>query len=299
VAVDEAATSVTASLGFLSGDAVARARRDGPRSVDFRAPMLGAPLASERVACVIRDARAAVAGLDLSHAGFELFHRPSAVADWFDADEVMTTYYEECKALARELTGATQAYTFDHLIREPGKQTAGGGLPGVAAARVTGAERGGGYVGGVHMDYTEHSTWTDYLALHGVRAPEYPKRVVALNFWRPLFDVVEGNPLAVCDARSVRADDLLETMIFGYGDAGYSWHNIGVAVYEVAASPEQHWYYYSRMTPDEVLVMKSYDSTGVIGKACPHASFANPLAAPGAAPRRSIELRVLCFVGGS
>ncbi len=137
-----------------------------------------------------------------------------------------------------------------------------------------------------------------YLALHGVREPEDPARVLVLNFWRPLRDVVLGNPLAVCDARTVRADDLLETTLFGYGHEGYSWHDIGIAVYEVAASPEHSWYYYPRMTRDEVLIMKSYDSEGVIGKACPHASFANPAAPPEAPPRRSIELRVLCFVGG-
>ena len=47
------------------------------------------------------------------------------------------------------------------------------------------------------------------------------------------------------------------------------------------------------MTPDEVLVIKSFDSDGVVGNTCPHASFAHPN--PKGEPRRSIELRVLCF----
>ncbi len=290
--------AATATLGFISRDALRRARQEGPRSVDLRTPGAGPPLATERVACTIHDARSAAAKLGLERSGFELFQRPSSVRDWFDADEVMDTYYAECRTLARELTGAAHAFTFDHLIREPGKQTAGGGLRVAGGASVTGPERGGGYVSGVHMDYTEHAVWTEYLALHGVREPEDPERVVVLNFWRPLRDVVLGNPLAVCDARTMRAEDLLETLIFGYGHQSYSWHDIGIAVYEVAASPEHSWYYYPRMTRDEVLIMKSYDSEGVIGRACPHASFANPAAAPGAPPRRSIELRVLCFVGG-
>ncbi len=288
---------VTAPLGFLSRSAVGRARAAGPRQVDYRQPLVGTPLPTERIECRMRDARRA-SGLGLEHSGFDLFQRPSAVVDWFDEAEVMAIYYAECKALACELTGATHAYTFDHLIREPGRQTAGGGLRDKGGSRATGSERGGGYVGGVHMDYTEHAVWAEYLALHGIDEPKNPQRVIALNFWRSLRDVVEDNPLAVCDARTVRTDDLLETVIFGYGHAGYSWHDIGVAVYEVAYSPEQRWYYYPRMTPDEVLIMKSYDSTGVIGKSCPHASFTNP-SAPAAAPaRRSIELRVLCFVGG-
>jgi hypothetical protein len=38
--------------------------------------------------------------------------------------------------------------------------------------------------------------------------------------------VVEDHPLAVCDARTVRAEDLLETLILGYGHPGYR-HEIG------------------------------------------------------------------------
>jgi hypothetical protein len=247
--------------------------------------------------CAIRDARAEAASLGLEKSGFELFHRPSAVRDWYDEREVIATYYEECRALAREVSGASHAFTFDHLIREPGRQIAGGGIAARGGERITGPEAGGGYVSGVHMDYVEGATWREYLALHGEREPIGASRVLVFNFWRPLFDVADRDPLAVCDGRSVRAEDLCETRIYGYGHAGYSWYDIGVAVYDVAASRAQRWYFYPRMTPDEVLLMKTFDSAGVIGRACPHGSFANPAAAPDAPPRRSIELRVLCYVG--
>jgi hypothetical protein len=290
-----AGATVTAQLSFVEREALTRARAMGPRRVDYRTTVPGKPMPMQRVDCTIRDARPLSAELTLETAAFTLVRRPTAVRDWFDHAEVMRVYYEECRQLAREMTGASHAFTYDHLIREPGKQTAGGGLG--TSGDVTGADRGGGYVTGVHMDYTDHATWRDYLALHGVKEPVGAARVVVLNFWRPLYDPVEGNPLAVCDGRTVRAEDLLETEIFGYGHEGYSWHNIGVAVYEVAASPAHRWYYYPRMTRDEVLLMKTHDSRGVVGRACPHASFANPDAAAGAPPRRSIELRVLCYVG--
>ncbi len=292
------ATSVRAQLGFVSRASLTRARAEAPRTVDLRKTgSFAGSLEYERVVCEIRDARAEAAQLGLERSGFEVFHRPSAVRDWFSEAEVMNVYYEECRTLAREVSGASHAFTFDHLIREPGRQTAGGGLRIPGAQLVTGPESGGGYVSGVHMDYIEAATWRDYLALHGVREPEGASRVLVYNFWRPLFAPADGNPLAVCDARSVRADDLLEMTIFGYGHAGYSWHEIGVSVYDVASSPAQRWYFYPRMIPDEVLLMKTYDSRGVIGRACPHGSFPNPAAAPDAAPRRSIELRVLCYVG--
>ena len=214
------------------------------------------------------------------------------MTDFYDCEEVMSVYYEECKAFARELTGADIAFTFDHLIREPGRQISGGGTDG--KNRVTGAEAGGGYIGTVHMDYTENTTWHDYLTLQAQQQPANPSRVIALNFWRPLSVVVENNPLAVCDARTVEPQDLFETVVYGYGADNYSWHGIGIETYNVKYTANQCWYYYSRMTNQEVLIIKSYDSDGVIGRTCPHASFQLPN--PKGEPRRSIELRVLCFV---
>ncbi|MBT5444364.1 MAG: hypothetical protein HOK91_16430 [Gammaproteobacteria bacterium] len=229
------------------------------------------------------------AGLHVS--GFELVHSPSAVTDFYDCELVMDTYYSECKAIAQKLTGAHTTFTFDHIIREPGQQYSGGGIDG--SMRKTGVERGGGYIGSVHMDYTDNTTWDKYLALHGERVPEDVNHVYALNFWRPLSPSVDDNPLAVCDARSVQVSDLLETVVYGYGAENYSWHDIGIETFSVSAAEHQRWYYYPGMTPDDVLVIKSFDTDGVIGTTCPHASFAHPN--PKGEPRRSIELRVLCF----
>ena len=287
--------SVTAPLNFTSRATIDLARGVVPISVDLRRPNLSGRGAVETVDCRICDARPRSAELTLETSGFTLVHRPSAVRDWFDNDEVMSVYYKECKHLARELTDASQVFTFDHLIREPGRQTGGGGLS--KKSETTTGERGGGYVSSVHMDYTDHSTWSEYLALHGVSEPRAASRVIALNFWRPLFDTAEREPLAICDARTITADDLLEVVLYGYGHKGYSWHDIGISVYNVAYSPRQEWYYYSKMMPDEVLLIKSYDTLGVIGRGCPHSSFTNPSAPSTAPSRRSVELRVLCYIG--
>ena len=130
----------------------------------------------EKVECLIHDARPNSAEFALETSGFTLVRRPSGVRDWFDNDEVMRVYYDECKELARELTGASHAFTFDHLIREPGRQTGGGGL--LKKHEVTTAERGGGYVSVVHMDYTDNSTWGEYLSLYGFSEPHGASGVV-------------------------------------------------------------------------------------------------------------------------
>lgn len=173
---------VSALFRFIDRETVLRARGSCPIRVDYRVPSHHAMQKDEIVECVIHDARPSRAQPTLESAGFQLVHRSSAVRDWFDSDEVIRVYYEECKALARELTGASQAFTFDHLIREPGRQTGGGGL--FKQDVVTTAERGGGYISLVHMDYTDSSTWNEYLALHGISEPERASRIIVLNFWR-------------------------------------------------------------------------------------------------------------------
>lgn len=228
--------------------------------------------------------------LGLHTSGFELVHAPSTVTDFYDCAAVMATYYEECRTVAKTLTGAHTAFTFDHIIRERDTQYNGGGTDG--AAQQSGPQSGGGYIANVHMDYTDRTQWEQYLALHGATVPA-AEHVFALNFWRPLSTSVDDNPLAVCDARTVDQRDLLEVDVYGYGAKNYSWHDIGIETYSVSASDKHRWYYYPGMTPDDVLVIKSFDSAGVVGTTCPHASFAHPN--PRGISRRSIELRVLCF----
>jgi hypothetical protein len=288
----EPSASVRALLNFWprSGPDINTAP---PRDFDMRHATDYAPSGTEPVERNVTNARD-VAGLDLHSCGFELVHRPTAIADFLNNEDVMSVYYDECRALARELTGASVTFTYDHLVREPGRQISGGGTD--RSSRITGAEAGGGYVELVHMDYTDNTTWEAYLDLHGERPPENPERVYALNFWRALSSTAEANPLAVCDARTIAREDLFETVVYGYGADNYSWHDIGIETYNVKSSPRQRWYYYSDMSPDEVLVLKSYDSAGVVGRACAHSAFVNPAAGVDAPARRSIELRVLCFV---
>jgi hypothetical protein len=275
---------IEAEMNFISSSVTG-----GPvlRS-DLRKPMNG-PRASEAVAVKVFDA-GAEPDLGLHASGFEMIHAPSAVTDFYDCNLVMSTYYDECKALARKLTGAHTAFAFDHIIREPEVQYNGGGIDG--AQHRSGVANGGGYIGSVHLDYTDRTTWDRYLSLHGESVPA-AEHVYALNFWRPVSSTVDGNPLAVCDARTVVPEDLLEVDVYGYGAENYSWYDIGIETFSVAASERHRWYYYPGMTPNDVLVIKSYDSAGVIGTTPPHASFVHP--EPQAVARRSIELRVLCF----
>ncbi|MEM7077736.1 MAG: CmcJ/NvfI family oxidoreductase [Pseudomonadota bacterium] len=273
-----------AELQFIAPDATGGTTQ----RFDLREPRIPTPAPPPEIVNVADAGQSENIGLH--HSGFELRHAPSAIDDFYAHEEVMRKYYAECKALAAELTNAHTTFTFDHIIRETDAQLSAGGIDG--AQYRSGPEAGGGYINGVHMDYTDNTTWERYLALHGRTVPS-AQHVYALNFWRPLSTSVDDHPLAVCDARTVRAQDLQEVNVYGYGAHNYSWHNIGIETFSVAASPRHRWYYYPGMTPNDVLIIKSFDSAGVVGRACPHASFRHPN--PVGIARRSIELRVLCF----
>ena len=95
-------------------------------------------------------------------------------------------------------------------------------------------------------------------------------------------------PLALADAQSVAAENLVATDLI-YSD------RVG-EIYEVTHSPEQRWVSFPRMTPDEVLLIKGYDSLADgTARFTPHTAFDDPTTPANAAPRESIESRMLVF----
>ena len=72
------------------------------------------------------------------------------------------------------------------------------------------------------------------------------------SIWRPIVDVVEDQPLALCDARTVEPFDLVEA------DHVRKHYN-GANIY-AKPSPRYRWYYLNRQRVDEVTLMKMFDS---------------------------------------
>ena len=102
---------VSGTLGFWpddGGDITTHSARD----YDMRQLSGDYGLGVNLVDTHIADARN-TDDLDLETAGFQLFKQPTSVTDFYDCEEVMSVYYEECKAFARELTGADIAFVVD------------------------------------------------------------------------------------------------------------------------------------------------------------------------------------------
>jgi hypothetical protein len=116
------------------------------------------------------------------------------------------------------------------------------------------------------------------------------RRYVFVNVWRPLLGPVESTPLALCDARTLEPPDVIAAdHIYDAGRRGET--------YRVAYNPGQKWFYFPRMGPDEVVLIKCFDSM-TDGRARFSAHGAARLHSPataGASPRESIEIRTVAF----
>ncbi|SHN42887.1 hypothetical protein SAMN05192549_11581 [Duganella sacchari] len=221
----------------------------------------------------IHNARSAATLLDQE--GYTLRHAPSAVADFFDKEEVARRYYPEVAELALSVTGASEAFVFDHLVRQrqPGTPQAFG--------RVQGQRPGA--AGRVHCDFTAASAQRRLMLELGPRTADV-QRYAIFNLWRSVLHPVLDAPLAMCDARSVAPEDLVASDIIYPERTG--------EIYQLLHNPAHAWSYFPAMTRDEVLIFKQFDSAAA---ACytPHAAFEHPLAPPDAPPRVSIEIRCL------
>ncbi|HUT48411.1 MAG TPA: CmcJ/NvfI family oxidoreductase [Alphaproteobacteria bacterium] len=273
----QAAPIVEAPLTFI--------RRQDEKPVFHSAALTGGAVKlffeTEDHTVPIGDMRAIAEDLSLDREGFELLRCPTAAEDLHDDAAVEQVYYPEIKALLRERLGADRVVVFDATRRADSDVGAKNpdGLRGPAAR--------------VHVDYTVGSGPQRVADILGedefARLQASGARIVQINVWRPIRGPVERSPLALADASSVRADDLIATdQVFA--------DRVG-EIYHLAHDPAQRWYFAPRMTTDEVILIKGWDSLDD-GRArfTPHGAFQLPDTPASAPPRESIEVRTLVVI---
>lgn len=233
----------------------------------------------------IANARAMSSSPSIHVEGFELWDAPISGIDFRDEQAIKTRYYPEAAELAIRVTGADRAYIFDHTIR---RREAG--RPNLNFGREGNGSRPGA-VGRVHIDYSEMSGQKRFeivAAEHQIRSPT--QRFSIVNIWRSIRGKILDTPLAVCDARTVSATDLVPTDI-------HYLHRSG-EIYLVQHSPLHKWAYFPEMDRHEALVFKQYDSqVSGIARFTPHTAFDLPEIPPGAPLRESIEIRCVVTYG--
>ncbi|KAI0849901.1 hypothetical protein F5Y00DRAFT_45458 [Daldinia vernicosa] len=243
------------------------------------------------------------------NSGFAVYNEPSNEKSFTDDAAVRGPYYQEIENLLRKrIPGIKKVVIFDHTIRRR--------TPEAARAPVQ----------QVHVDQTPAAAEARVRRhLPADEAEELLKgRFQIINVWRPIENPASDHPLAVIDWRSTKPEDFIPVNLLypkrvdfatDKDDRGkevrpddstrYSAEGYEVRGETMSVAPsDAHKYYYQKdMTPDEVILLKCYDSFGEgqpQGKAgiavrTPHTAFIDPQTPKDAPPRQSIEVRCLVF----
>lgn len=243
------------------------------------------------------------------NSGFAVYNFPAKEKLFTDDVSVREGYYQEVENLLREkLPGVKKVVIFDHTIRR----------------RIKDSPRQP--VQQVHVDQTPAAAEVRVRRhLPKDEADELVKgRYQIINVWRPIENPAADFPLAVIDWRSTEPSDFIpvdllyprrDSLDADDDDRGKeklpdpSSHDSTVG-YEVkgetlsVAPNEKHQFYYLKdMTPDEVMLLKCFDSRGEgmekgtkgLALRTPHTAFVDPNTPKDAPGRQSIEVRCLVF----
>ena len=214
--------------------------------------------------------------LGLHPSGFDLHQFPTRVQNFLDQSEIDSVYAAELEAFLKATTGCYRVHIFDYTVRASDPEL-----------REQKQVREPAYL--VHNDYTSNSGFVCLQESLGDAAVELTRgRFQILNIWRPLVDPVEDFPLALCDKRSLKSSDLVDTERRAPNHTG----EIQLALHR----DEQRWFYFSKMRPDEVLLFKTFDSIdGGVNPCSIHSAIRLPNSPADAKPRESVEARALVF----
>ncbi len=222
------------------------------------------------------DGRAAAPALDRE--GFALVSHRSKVTDFSDP-AFHDLHKREIEDLIAKLTGADTA-----IVNSPGvlrfgeKSAESGKLNNSRPARF------------IHIDINDETA----AQFAKASAPEGAKikRAAQYNVWRVLTPPPQDVPLAVCDARTLAPEDLIEADAIFDQEGQPDWSFTALLI---KSSPRHRWVWFPEMTPDEALVFITHDSDPARPHHAPHSAFNNPLCPPDAPPRASIEMRAIAY----
>lgn len=232
---------------------------------------------------LIEDIRTWTRPPALDSQGFELHRHPTACSNFYNQALVTQEYYPEAAAAMRAFTGALEVFIFDHNVRSSVR--ASRGQHGVREP-----------VDAAHVDYTTATgpKRTREILAQFDREDLAAHRAALINLWRPITEPVLDVPLALCDVRSVKQGELVETVILHYTEDSMEQPGHAGGIYSLYYNPDHRWAYVPAMQKDEVLLLKCYDSDGDgMSGFTPHTGFKNPACPREFTPRESIELRTL------
>ncbi len=218
--------------------------------------------------------------ISLDREGFALREFRSPFSSWEDDQAIRAEFYDEVISFLQAEVGAKRVIVFDHTIRAKRNESQ-------QTAETTTTQRAPVML--VHCDYTPNSGPVRVRQLLPSEADTLLSRRVAFyNFWKPLKRRVEERPLAMCSVTSSDENDFL-TMALRYRERTGE-------IYVMRHSPRHDWCYFPHMTPDQVVLLKTYDSeTDGRARFVGHSAFEDPTSPADAPFRESIEIRTIAF----
>jgi hypothetical protein len=230
----------------------------------------------------IEDVRAAAEAPSLRREGFQITLHRSAVSDFLDSEEVARVHPAEIERLLLELTGADRVMV-----------TGNGGVLRFGESSPNSGRFNNSYPARfIHIDASSRTS-KGFAEQNRPKDIERPiRRYAHYNVWRVLTPAPQDIPLSVCDARTLRPEDLVESdSIFDVTDRP-EW---SFESWLVRFSPRHRWCYFSNMTCEEALVFKTSDSDPAEPANVPHTAFNDPSCPPGVPTRASIEMRACAY----
>lgn len=228
----------------------------------------------------IHDARNRTQSPSLDVEGFRLYAHPSAVRDFRDRAEVEAVHVEEIRRLLLAVSGADEVVVTGAGVLRFGERSAeSGALNNSRPARF------------VHIDCSD-ATAANFYARSRPDPGRSVRRCAQYNVWRAITPPPQDVPLAVCDARSIAAEDLIpaDAIFDRDGKVAFSFEAL-----LLRHNPGQRWYFYSNMSAADALVFKTNDTDGACAHCVPHGAFDDPRCPEGVVPRASLEMRGIAY----
>ncbi|KUI62393.1 Uncharacterized protein in dcmA 3'region [Cytospora mali] len=193
---------------------------------------------------------------DLDKNGFQLVRHVSEEKVFIDEDRITSLYYAEIERLLEDITGASRVVIFNHRVRRGPSDWHNAGMNNRLNA---------GPLFKVHIDQSYDGAELQLRSLLPGEADELVKqRYQIVNVWRPIKTVLR-DPLAVADARSVSDEDLLPASVIKPNSRSETW--------TVRPNSAHRWFFKYKQQPDEVMVIKCFDSSESVARRVPHSAF--------------------------
>ena len=213
--------------------------------------------------------------------GFSLRSFTTSFTDWEDDDATRAKFYPDVADFLKTEFRARRVFVFDHTIRTKANDAK------KLTQETNTSQRAPVML--VHCDYTSESGPLRVKQLLPDDADDLlSRRVAFINVWKPIHNVVEERPLAMCDVTTSKQEDYFKLHLRYRDRDGEN--------YVLQPNPEHKWYYFPKITPEQVILLKTFDSeTDGRARFVGHSAFEDPTTRSDAPVRESVEIRTMVF----